>query len=137
MPALVPPVLTGLPDQQPTLRTGGLTLRPWLDDDAPALLRVYADEAVQRWHCESLDAHEAAGYATRWADLWRTGSRAGWAVVREKELIGRVTVSRLELEGGQGEVTYWTAPWARGTGVAPVAVEAVAAWAFGLGFQRL
>ena len=87
MPALVLPVLTGLPDQQPTLLTGVLVLRPWLDGDAPALLKVYADEAVQRWHCESLDADEAAGYARRWADLWRTGSRAGWAVVRDDGLV--------------------------------------------------
>lgn len=137
MPALVPPVLSELPEQQPTLLAGDLVLRPWRDDDAPALLDVYADEAVQRWHCESLDADEAEGYARRWADLWRTGSRAGWAVVRDEELVGRVTVSRLVLEGGQGEVTYWTAPWARGTGVAPAAVEAVTAWAFDLGLQRL
>ena len=137
MPALVPPVLSRLPDRQPTLSAGDLTLRAWLDEDAPALVTVYADEAVQRWHCESLDADEAAGYARRWAHLWSSGSRAGWAVVRDDVLVGRVTLSRLVLEGGQGEVTYWTAPWARGTGVAPAAVEAVATWAFGFGFQRL
>ena len=137
MPALVPPVVSRLPTQQPTLSAGDLTLRPWRDEDAPALMAVYADPAIQRWHCESLDGHEAARYAGHWAHLWRTGSRAGWAVVRDDALAGRVTVSRLVLEGGQGEVTYWTAPAARGSGVAPAAVEAVAAWAFDLGLHRL
>ena len=48
-----------------------------------------------------------------------------------------MTLSRLVLEGGRGEITYWTAPRARGTGVAQDAVEAVSVWAFDLGFQRL
>jgi RimJ/RimL family protein N-acetyltransferase len=137
VPPLVPPVVTALPAEQPVLSAGDLTLRPWLDADAPALLEVYADPAVQRWHCETLDRREAAAYAEQWADLWRTGSRAGWAVVRGTVLVGRVTLSRLVLEGGQAEVTYWTAPAARGSGVAPAAVEAVTAWAVELGLQRL
>jgi RimJ/RimL family protein N-acetyltransferase len=137
VPALVPPVVTGLPAEQPILSTGDLTLRPWVDTDAPALLEVYADPAVQRWHCEDLDRDEAARYATQWAEFWRTGFRAGWAVVRAETLVGRVTLSRLVLDGGQGEVTYWTTPAARGTGVAPAAVEVVSRWAFELGLQRL
>jgi len=137
VPALVAPVVAGLPAQQPVLTAGELTMRPWLDTDAPALLEVYADAGVQRWHCESLDHGEAAAYAGQWADFWRTGARAGWAVVRAQALVGRVTLTRLMLEGGQAEVTYWTVPVARGTGVAPAAVEAVAAWAFDLGLQRL
>jgi len=63
--------------------------------------------------------------------------KGSWAVVRAQALVGRVTLTRLMLEGGQAEVTYWTVPVARGTGVAPAAVEAVAAWAFDLGLQRL
>jgi ribosomal-protein-alanine N-acetyltransferase len=137
MPSLVPPVVAGLPAEQPVLRAGALMLRPWLAADAPALLEVYADPAVQRWNCESLDADEAARYASEWADLWRSGSRAGWAVVRGTALVGRVTLSNLMLDLGQAEVTYWTAPQARGTGVAPQAVQAVATWAFDLGLNRL
>lgn len=137
MPALVAPVVAALPAQQPILIAGDLTMRPWLEADAPALLEVYADPAVQRWHCEKLNQAEAVAYAGQWTDFWRTGSRAGWAVVRAKTLVGRVTLTRLMLEGGQAEVTYWTVPAARGTGVAPTAVEAVAGWAFNLGLQRL
>lgn len=137
MPALTDPVLTALPVDQPHLVAGDLLLRPWKDDDAAALLEVYADPDVRRWHVERLDSAEAWAYAARWADLWRTGRRAGWAVERDGVLSGRVTLTRIVLEGGQAEVTYWTVPAARGQGVAPAAVEAVSAWAFNLGFHRL
>jgi len=49
-----------------------------------------------------------------------------------------VTLGRFDPEQGQAEVTYWTAAAARGTGVAPAAVGAVAGWAFDvLGLHRL
>ena len=137
MPSLVDPVLTALPADQPRLPAGDLLLRPWADADAAALLEAYADPEIRRWHGERLDSAEAWAYAAQWADLWRTGRRAGWAVERSGALVGRVTLSRVVLEGGQAEVTYWTVPAARGTGVAPAAVLALAGWAFDLGFQRL
>ncbi|MCW2635390.1 MAG: Protein N-acetyltransferase, RimJ/RimL family [Blastococcus sp.] len=66
MPALVPPVVTALPAEQPVLVADDLTLRTWPDAAAPALLAVYADPAGQRWHCEYLDRDEPAGYAEQW-----------------------------------------------------------------------
>ena len=137
MPALVEPVLTGLPAEQPHLSAGDLLLRPWHDADAGALLEAYADPEVRRWHVERLDAAEAWAYAARWDELWSTGRRAGWAVERDDELVGRVTLTRIDLPSGQAELTYWTVAAARGTGVAPAAVEAVASWSFAHGFHRL
>ena len=137
MPALTPPVVAGLPLEQPTLDAGPFTLRPWRGTDASDLLAVYADPAVQRWHCQTLTPVEAAHYAATWAGLWSAGTRAGWAVVRSTALVGRITLGRLDLEGGQAEVTYWTVPAARGSGVAPLAVTALTAWSFQLGLQRL
>jgi len=150
VPSLVPPVL--LPSgvfagEQPSLAGDSVLLRPWRDDDASALLAAYADPGIQHWNGMRLDPAEAAAYAAEWAELWQTGRRVGWAIERRgadadadataATLVGRITLSRLDLEQGQGEVTYWVGPAARGTGVAPAAVEAVAAWAFGLGFHRL
>lgn len=137
MPSLVAPVLTGLPTEQPCLTHEDLLLRPWQDDDAPVLLAVYADPAVRRWHTQTMDEAEARDYAALRAARWRDGLGAGWAVVRGEVVVGRVTLVRLVLDEGQAEVTYWTVPAARGTGVAPRAVEAVARWAFGYGFHRL
>lgn len=112
-------------------------LRPWQTSDAPALLDVYADPAVQQWHTQSLDEAEALAYAGTWAGYWRSGQRVGWAVVRSDVLVGRVTLTHISLWAGQAEVTYWTVAAARGGGIAPRAVEAVASWAFGVGFHRL
>ena len=141
MPSLVPPVLPagslgGSP--QPELAAGGLLLRPWRVDDAPALVAAYADPTIQHWNGDSMDEAEALAYAAVWADHWLAERRAGWAVVRDSAVVGRTTLRDLDLEQGQAEVTYWVAPAARGTGVAPTAVEAVAAWAFGsAGLHRL
>ena len=137
MPRLTRVVVGALPSEQPVLMSGALLLRPWATSDATALREAYADPDVQRWHAESLDETEALAYAGQRTAHWQAGTRAGWAVVRHDVLVGRVTLTRLALEEGQAEVTYWTVPSARGTGVAPAAVEAVAAWAFGLGLQRL
>jgi RimJ/RimL family protein N-acetyltransferase len=58
-------------------------------------------------------------------------------VTRDGRLAGRISLVRLDFWQGQAEVTYWVVPAARGQGVAPRAVQAVAAWAFDLGFHRL
>ena len=134
---LVPPVVSGLPAQQPQLTAGELLLRPWQPTDAGALLTAYADPAIQRWHVETIDVAGAARYAQVWADAWLAGQRAGWAVVDRGALVGRTTLRGIDLEQGQGELTYWVVPAARGRGVAPSAAEAVVAWAFALGFRRL
>ncbi len=141
MPALVPPVLPagalGL-GPQPVLSAGDLRLRPWQDGDAPALVAAYADPAVQHWNGASLTEAEASAYAAVWADHWRAERRAGWAVVHGGVLAGRITLRGIDHEQGSAEVTYWVVPAARGTGVAPSAVGALAAWAFDeVGFHRL
>jgi len=141
VPSLSPPVvapgsLGSTP--QPSLSTGDLLIRPWEPADGPAVQVAYEDPTIQRWHGERLSDAEAATYAEDWAGLWKAERRAGWVVIRDDALVGQITLTRLVLESGQGEVTYWVVPAARGTGVAPRAVAAVMAWAFGeIGFHRL
>ena len=138
MPSLVLPVLTSLPGEQPVLVGGELALRPWRGSDAPALVAAYADPAVQHWHGERLDEAEAEAYAYEWGEHWRAGRRAGFAMVRGGEPVGRVTLRAIDLEQGSAEVTYWVAAAARGAGLAPRAVELLVSWAFGeLGMHRL
>ena len=138
MPQLVPPVLTALPSEQPELTAGDLLLRPWRASDAPALVAAYADPVVQHWHGERLDEAEAAAYAGEWAGHWRAGRRAGFALVRRDEVVGRLTLRGVDLEQASAEVTYWVLASARGEGLAPRAVERLVAWAFDdLGLHRL
>jgi len=138
VPALVPPVLAGLPAEQPVLTAGDLVLRPWRDVDAPALVAAYADPAVQHWHGERLDEAEAASYADAWAAHWKAGRRAGFALVCRDDVVGRLTLRGIDLEQASAEVTYWVVSSARGSGLAPRAVDRLVAWAFDdLGMHRL
>lgn len=80
--------------------------------------------------------------AQSWIDyeLNRWGQERGgsWAITRDGSLLGRVGIGGLSLEEARAEVTYWVLPQARGRGVAPLALGAVADWAFDdVGFHRL
>ena len=52
-------------------------------------------------------------------------------------LLGRAALKHLEFADGTADVAYWTVPAARGKGVCPRAVDAMASWAFTAGFRRL
>ncbi|WP_307853279.1 GNAT family N-acetyltransferase [Kitasatospora sp. RG8] len=128
---------------------GGLLLRPFRDEDAPALIEIYRDETLRRFTRISVtDAEEAA----RWLDVqyrgWADGDRYSFAVLEPRggqdgpaELVANVVLKRADPGGPSAEVGYWTAAAARGRGVAPRALEAVTGWAFaafaGEGLLRL
>ncbi len=152
MPALVAPLmpagcLAAVP--QPTLPAeNGLLLRPWLLTDAPAVVKAFEDPDIQRWHLKRADSEaEARQWITRWQQGWQDEAAAHWAVVDNDSgggnsegggVLGRVSLQSVILAGGQAEIAYWTAPWARGRGVCSRAVTAVSDWALGeAGFHRL
>lgn len=64
--------------------------------------------------------------------------QAQWAVVDPGTgaLLGRVALRNMLLGDRAAEVAYWTVAAARGRGVAPPGVTALARWAFGVGFHR-
>ncbi|MCA5894428.1 GNAT family N-acetyltransferase [Isoptericola sp. NEAU-Y5] len=142
MPSLQPLTITPFAaDGQPVLTAPavGALLRPWRADDAPAVRAVYDDEPVRRWHVRSLGSDdEARATLEGWREGWGLGSGASWAVVDAVSdvLLARVAVKVFDPQG-VGEIAYWTAPAARGRGVAPTALDVASAWAFGAGFHRL
>lgn len=142
MPRLIPAVLprgTFRDHPQPTLNAvGGLVLRPWERGDIPALVAAYSDPAIRYWHHRTMTRDEAADWVANTAERWTAETDAEWAVTDGDEVLGRVAVRGVALSIGQGEISYWTVPRARGRGVASVAVGRVAAWALEeVGFWRL
>lgn len=124
---------------QPTLLgSGDLTMRPWLPDDGPDLVKAYEDPDIHRWHCRSLSLADAQAWVSREQARWREDLGSSWAVTRSGALCGRVGIGGVQLDEGRAGVTYWVLARARGQGVATQALAAVIDWAFSTaGFHRL
>lgn len=145
VPSLVPPAIPAgslAALGQPTLEAGGgALLRPWLISDAGAVVEAFRDPAIQRWHVRSADSlEEAQGWIRRWQSTWEDETEGHWAVAGAESgaLLGRLSMKAWNLTDGTAEVAYWTVPAARGTGVCPRAVTALADWALDEGrFHRL
>jgi ribosomal-protein-alanine N-acetyltransferase len=133
MPELAGPVvpagrLAGTP--QPRITVDDLLLRPWAVSDAPALVEIYGDPDIQRWHVRSMTPDEALGWVLSWHRSWETESGAGWAVEADGRLVGRIGLRGLSLSEGHGEAGYWVVPQARGRSVAGRSLDAMTQWAF-------
>src|ERR1044071_8300720 len=102
-----------------------LTLRHWQPSDAQALVDIYRDPAMRRWTRVPVnDAKDAAAWLATQEEGWRTGTRMSFAVDEDRDLVACVVLKN------RTEVGYWTAPDARGRGVASSAVDALSQWAF-------
>ena len=123
---------------QPTLGAKGLKLRPWKLDDVPALVAAYDDPDIQHWHHRSFTDREAVQWIHGAHERWRQETDADFAVEEGGRLVGRVALRQIVLAIGQGEISYWTLPEARGTGVATRATRGLSAWALqDLGLWRI
>ena len=117
----------------PVLTDGVVTLRAWSVEDAADVARACDDPETARWlpvpspYTEE-DGREYAGalVARQWAD----GAAAGLAVVdaTDGSLLGAVGLTLAQRAVGVADVGYWTAPWARGRGVASRAAVLLARW---------
>ena len=145
MPSLVTstvPVGSLAAQPQPALAAGrGVLLRPWRLGDAQAVMDAYQDEAIQRWHVRRADSPaETREWIAGWRGEWAAEAGAHWAVTEADSgvLLGRAALKHLKFADGTADVAYWTVPAARGKGVCPRAVDAMASWAFEVaGFHRL
>lgn len=116
------------------LEADALLLRPWQPDDMPDVIKAFRDPSMRTMlRMRVTDEAEAERWLRRQQEGRDSGTRFAFAVVDRAsgELVGNVAFSRPSLDAASGEVGYWTAPWARGRGVAPQALGVLTDWVFG------
>jgi RimJ/RimL family protein N-acetyltransferase len=114
------------------LPAGELLLRPWREDDVPAVWVALQDPAIRLWNGAGSDSRDdVVAMLARRAD-WGAGDHASFAMTRaaDGELLGSVSLHSIDPVQGDAEIGYWTVPGARGRRVTARAVVAVCGWAF-------
>ena len=132
-----------MPDDQPTLTDGVVTLRPWRDDDVTEAVAGH-DEEMARWFgWDAADVSEERHRAaiSTWRRRYAAGEQASFVVEHDGRLAGSVELTR---EGSAGASLSWTLyAGHRGRGLATRAVRVLVDWALadvgqgGLGLQRV
>ena len=120
------------------LQASEFLLRPWRDDDVEAYWAALESPGGRLWHGSTFGSRDELAAALVRRGDWTTRDQASWALVDGAELLGSISVHRIDRDQGDAEVGYWIAPSARGRGLAGVAVQAVCRWAFAdLGLHRI
>jgi RimJ/RimL family protein N-acetyltransferase len=122
------------------LRSDGIVLRRWRDDDAPAIIAACQDPEIVRWLPvipSPYGEQEAREYLEQCRLNWELGEAYNFAIVDDSgELLGSVAMRVLRFS--VGHIGYWVVPEARRRGVASKALETLCRWAVGdLGLKRL
>ncbi|WP_405800661.1 GNAT family N-acetyltransferase [Streptomyces sp. NBC_01506] len=118
-----------------SISTERLVLRPFEAADIPAYIEMMNDEPVIAW------TQTPHPYTTRHAEEWvsaiapaeRTEGRGLVLAVTEfltQRLVGLARLTNTNWRTRATEISYITAPWARGEGYATESVLAVAQWLF-------
>jgi len=118
-----------------SISTERLVLRPFEAADIPAHIEMMNDEPVTAWTSvpHPYTQRDAEEWVRRIAPAERTEGRGLVLAVTEfltQRLVGFVRLQNTNWRTRATEISYVTAPWARGEGYATEAVLAVAQWLF-------
>jgi RimJ/RimL family protein N-acetyltransferase len=119
----------------PPLSDDRVTLRPWQEGDAAAIVPVLNEPAIALFLDrvpQPYTVDDARWYIDWTAQGWRDGSGAAFAVclAGTDEPVGSMGIRWDDLNEGVAEVGYWVAATVRGRGVATAALRLIARWAF-------
>jgi len=113
------------------LRSDGIILRPWRDDDLEALTAACQDSEIARWLPvipSPYSEDDGRAYLEQTRLNWELGDVYNFAVVDESDrLLGSIAIRILRFS--VGHIGYWTTPEARGRGVATRALLRLCRWA--------
>jgi RimJ/RimL family protein N-acetyltransferase len=114
------------------LTAGPFRLRPWRPEDVDAVWKAFQDPDLQLWNGSGVVSREdALALVGRRLD-WTSGTHASWVAVDDAEvLLGSVSLHTIDRLQNDAEIGYWTAPEARGRGIAAIATDAACRWGFG------
>ena len=126
-----------------SVSTERLSLRRYEPEDVPALVEMMNDESVVAWLPAPYPYGEKDGRA--WVGSAAPARRASGAGIvfavgefLTQRLVGTIALRRTDWATRSTEISYLTAPWARGEGYASEAVLAIAQWLFhDRAFERL
>ncbi|MFJ2931785.1 GNAT family N-acetyltransferase [Streptomyces sp. NPDC087219] len=126
------PSLRETPGNRTASSTPSLLLRPWTYEDVEPLVRHHRDPQLRAWLATHLDTTRQA---RAWVDAqnagWSAGTRAAFAIVETTAVGGTAPLGHIAVTGEGAaavRVGYWTAPQARGRGIASRALTRVARW---------
>lgn len=134
--------MTALPLPDPPLADDLVRLRPWSQADVHAAFRATQDALIQRF--TRVPENQTEADVRRFFEGREPARRIGEALTlviadaRSDDLLGVISLLRLEWEQRRGEIGYWVAPWVRGRGVATRATRLLSRWALrDLGLARV
>lgn len=119
-----------VPDALEVVESGDLVLAPFRRADVSRLAEAFADPEIARWNPGADDEAGVVAWIERRND-WSPGGHASWGVFsRTGDLLGSVSLHRIDVEQRDAEIGYFVVPDARGRGAATRAVQTATRYAF-------
>jgi RimJ/RimL family protein N-acetyltransferase len=117
------------------MRDGALELRPWRDEDVPAIVAACQDPELLRW-LPRIPRPYTAESARAFIEERPDGPHS-YAIAEDGRLVGSIAL-RVDAFNASGTLGYWCTPDARGRGVVTRALRLLCRYGFDeLGLARL